>query len=60
MKKKYRLNKVKFIRFICFTIMLLIIGWFMVSYIEILCKNITENPTYSDWNFIFVAQKLLK
>lgn len=32
--------------------------WGIVSYIEIFCKNVTENPVYSEWNLfnIFVEK----
>lgn len=26
--------------------------WIVISYIEVLTKNVTENPTYSEWNLL--------
>lgn len=28
--------------------------WMVLSFIEILCKNVNPNPQYSDWNWLFV------
>ncbi len=31
--------------------MVLVLVWFALSYAEVLCKNLTPNPSYCQWNF---------
>ena len=33
--------------------------WFIVSFIEVDMKNLTENPVYSSWNFFEIFLKFL-
>lgn len=32
--------------------MVVVMAWGILSYIEIMCKNLDENPQYSDYNII--------
>lgn len=58
--KRYRLNKIKFARFIFFTIVLIWVAWIGFSYGEILYKNLdmSGNIHYTEWNFFNVMMKL--
>lgn len=42
----------KFIDKICVGILITFILWIGASYVEILCKNLDQNPEYSDYNII--------
>ena len=33
--------------------------WFLVSFVEVDMKNLTENPVYSSWNFFEIFLKIL-
>ena len=33
--------------------------WFIISFIEVNMKNLTENPVYSSWNFFEIFLKIL-
>ena len=33
--------------------------WFIISFVEVDMKNLTENPVYSSWNFFEVFLKIL-
>ena len=33
--------------------------WFIISFVEVDMKNLTENPIYSSWNFFEVFLKIL-
>ena len=33
--------------------------WFIVSFVEVNMKNLTENPVYSSWNFFEIFLKIL-
>jgi len=49
---KYRLNWVKFAKFVLILLVIVILTWFLVSFIEVVLKNTTENITYSNWNIL--------
>lgn len=36
----------------------LLILWLLVSFVEVNAKNLTENPTYSDYNFFAIICEL--
>lgn len=47
----------------CFSNLLLLAGavmlvWFMLSYFEILCKNVTPAPEYSNNNFFIIFMEV--
>ena len=46
MKKMTKIEK------IIMVVMAMIMLYFSVCYVEILIKNLTENPQYSDWNLL--------
>lgn len=46
MKKMTKIEK------IIMVVMAMIMLYFGVCYVEILIKNLTENPQYSDWNLL--------
>lgn len=50
--KKYRWNIKKFVSNLIKGILLITLTWLAVSYIEIICKNLTDNPTYWNGNII--------
>ena len=58
--KKYKLNKIKFARFIFFTIIILLLTWIAISYGEIIIKNVNMNGNihYMEWNFFNLMTKL--
>ena len=33
--------------------------WFIISFVEVDMKNLTENPVYNSWNFFEVFLKIL-
>ena len=33
--------------------------WFIISFVEVDMKNLTENPVYSSWNFFEIFLKTL-
>ena len=33
--------------------------WFIISFVEVDMKNLTENPIYSSWNFFEIFLKIL-
>lgn len=49
---KYRLNWAKFAKFVLILLVIVILTWFFVSFIEVVLKNTTENITYSNWNIL--------
>lgn len=49
---KYRLNLAKFAKFLLVLLVIVISTWFVMSYIEVVLKNTTENVTYSHWNIL--------
>lgn len=42
----------KFFKNLLITLMVILFMWFFISYMEIVRKNITPNPTYHSWNII--------
>ena len=56
--KKYRLNKMKFARFILLVIVIMLVAWFAVSYAEILAKNLNTNVHLTEWNLWTVMEKI--
>lgn len=50
-KLKIALEKMVIIAGIILTV------WFLLSYLEIVSKNLSENPTYSDINFFRIAEE---
>ena len=56
--KKYRLNKMKFARFILLVIVIMLVAWFAVSYAEILTKNLNTNVHLTEWNLWTVMEKI--
>ena len=54
LSKKYYLDVSTFIWFVFCTIAILFMAWFMVSYAEVLLKNLGHDPEYSKFNFFKV------
>jgi hypothetical protein len=50
MKKNH--HKSSKITTILAAISLVMIVWFCLSYFEIVCKNLSDNPKYSDYNIV--------
>ena len=49
----------KMIERVLVVVMLVVLGWFALSYAEVLCKNLTPNPSYCEWNlFEILIDKL--
>ena len=40
----------KMVERVLVVMMLVLLGWFALSYAEVLCKNLTPNPSYCEWN----------
>lgn len=54
------MNKVKkVIENVMFTICVALALWFIISFVEVDMKNLTENPVYNSWNFFEVFLKIL-
>ena len=54
------MNKVKkIVENVMFVICVALALWFIISFIEVDMKNLTENPVYNDWNFFEVFLKIL-
>lgn len=49
---KYRLNWSKFAKFVLILLAIVISMWFLMSYIEVVLKNTTQEITYSNWNIL--------
>lgn len=49
---KYRLNWKKFFRFMLILLVIAVLTWFFVSFIEVVLKNTTQEITYSNWNLL--------
>lgn len=49
---KYRLNWKKFTNFMLILLVIALLTWFFISFIEVVLKNTTENITYSNWNLL--------
>lgn len=41
----------KMIERVVIIMMVLVLMWLALSYAEVLCKNLTPNPNYCEWNF---------
>lgn len=51
--KKYKIvDKKQFCSSVITIIACLILMWWAINYIEIICKNTSPNPDYSSMNFI--------
>ena len=54
------MNKVKkIVGNVMFVICVALALWFVISFVEVDMKNLTENPVYNDWNFFEVFLKIL-
>ena len=54
------MNKVKkIVENVMFIICVALALWFIISFVEIDMKNLTENPVYNDWNFFEIFLKIL-
>ena len=52
-KVKKIIENVMVILFVAFAL------WFVISFVEVDMKNLTENPVYNSWNFFEVFLKIL-
>ena len=50
--KRYRLNKGKFARFIFEVLCIAFIGWFFVSYLDVVIHNLQDGYNYPSWNLL--------
>ena len=41
----------KMIERVLVVMMLVVLAWISLSYCEVLCKNLSVNPSYCEWNF---------
>ena len=54
------MNKVKkVIENVMFILCVALAIWFIISFVEVDMKNLTENPVYSSWNFFEIFLKIL-
>ena len=54
------MNKVKkIVENVMFVICVALAFWFIISFVEVDMKNLTENPVYNSWNFFEVFLKIL-
>lgn len=54
------MNKAKkVIENVMFAICVALALWFIISFVEVDMKNLTENPVYNSWNFFEVFLKIL-
>ena len=54
------MNKVKkIVENVMFIICVALALWFIISFVEVDMKNLTENPVYNSWNFFEVFLKIL-
>ena len=54
------MNKAKkIVENVMFVICIVLALWFIISFVEVDMKNLTENPVYNDWNFFEVFLKIL-
>ena len=51
MKNKYRWNIKKFMSNLIVVISVLFVIWVLLSWVDIRIHNLSENPTYLDFNF---------
>ena len=49
----------KIIENVMFVICVALALWFIISFVEVDMKNLTENPVYNSWNFFEVFLKIL-
>lgn len=49
----------KIVENIMFVICVALALWFIISFVEVDMKNLTENPVYNSWNFFEVFLKIL-
>lgn len=49
---KYRLNWAKFARFVLILLVIVMLTWFFISFVEVVLKNTTQEITYSNWNLL--------
>ena len=49
---KYRFNWAKFAKFVLILLTIALLTWFLVSFIEVVLKNTTDNITYNHWNIL--------
>ena len=51
MRKEVKIMSVKKILGMLFTIlMIMVIMWFVLSYLDVVLNNLDEHPQYQDWN----------
>ena len=54
------MNKVKkVIENVMVILCIAFVNWFIISFVEVDMKNLTENPIYSSWNFFEIFLKIL-
>ena len=49
----------KIVENVMFAICVALALWFIISFVEVDMKNLTENPVYNSWNFFEVFLKIL-
>ena len=49
----------KIVENVMFVICVALALWFVISFVEVDMKNLTENPVYNSWNFFEVFLKIL-
>ena len=49
----------KIVENVMFAICVTLALWFIISFVEVDMKNLTENPVYNSWNFFEVFLKIL-
>ena len=49
----------KIVENVMFVICVALALWFVISFVEVDMKNLTENPVYNNWNFFEVFLKIL-
>ena len=49
----------KIVENVMFAICVALALWFVISFVEVDMKNLTENPVYNSWNFFEVFLKIL-
>lgn len=40
----------RIIEMLVIILMIIVVMWFIISYLDIICNNLTEHPQYQDWN----------
>ena len=59
MKKKYRWNVKKFLSNIYTLVCMLFVAWVILSWIDVIIHNTSDNPTYSNLNIFQFFNELL-